>query len=95
MTETWRWFLAVVGALMLAFGGLFWDAVIHGGQQHHVAEESLVNLSNPGHVVFGVGLGLTALFTLAGLTVSWSGAGTPDNRWAERWFQLSPGSSLD
>ena len=71
MTRTWIWFLAVVGGLMLILDGLLWDAVIHSREHGHVAEGSLFNLSNPGHVVFGLGLVLTALIALAGLTVSW------------------------
>ena len=71
MYKAWRWFLAVVAGMMLTLGGLFWDAMIHAHEAGHMAEESLLNLSNPGHALFGLGLVLTALIALAGFTASW------------------------
>ena len=73
MTLRWRWFLVVIAGLMLTVGGLYWDALIHSQSHDHLAEESLLTLANPGHVVFGLGLVLTTLITLAGFTISWLG----------------------
>ena len=36
-----------------------------------MVEETLLNVSNPGQAVFGLGLALTAGFALAGYTDSW------------------------
>ena len=71
MASMQSWFLAILVGLMLTLGGLFWDALIHSQEAGHIAEESLLSLSNPGHVVFGLGLALTALMVLAGFTVGW------------------------
>ena len=71
MRRAQRWFLAILGGLLLALGGLAWDAVIHSQAQSHALDESLLNLSNPGHVVFGAGLVLTVIITLLGFTTIW------------------------
>ena len=71
MSRTQRWFLAILGGLMLTLGGLAWDALIHSQAQGHALDEPLLNLANPGHVVFGVGLVLTVIMTLLGFTASW------------------------
>jgi hypothetical protein len=71
MIKAWRWFLAVIVGLSVTLGGLFWDAVIHSQEHGHLVEESLLDPSNPGHVVFGLGLALTACIALAGFTASW------------------------
>ncbi len=81
MSKTWRWFLAAIVALIVTFSGLLWDVAIHSREHGHVVEESLFNLSNPGHVVFGLGLVLTALVTLMGFTVSWLGERRPEATW--------------
>lgn len=81
MAKAWRWFLAIVGGVGVTLGGLFWDAWIHSHEAEHMAEESLLNLSNPGHVVFGVGLVLTALIALAGFTLSWTQDRPPRRGW--------------
>ena len=71
MSRTQRWFLAILGALLLTLGGLAWDALIHSHAPGHALDESLLNLANPGHVVFGVGLVLTVIVTLLAFTSSW------------------------
>ncbi len=71
MIKSWRWFLAVIAGIAVTLGGLFWDAVIHSQEHGHMVEESLLNVSNPGHVVFGLGLALTASVALTGFTASW------------------------
>ncbi len=75
------WFVAITGGIIVMLGGLFWDAVIHSQEDAHAAHESLADLSNPGHLVFAMGLVLTAVVTLAGLTVSWLHEGPPNRRW--------------
>lgn len=69
--KAWSWFLAVVAGLGVTLGGLFWDALIHSQEHGHMVAESLLNLSNPGHLVFSLGLALTTWAALAGFTVSW------------------------
>ena len=71
MRRAQRWFLAILGGLLLTLGGLAWDALIHSHAQGHAIEESLLNLANPGHVVFGAGLVLTVIMTLLGCTTIW------------------------
>ncbi len=71
MRRTQRWSLAILGGLLLTLGGLAWDALIHSQAQGHAIDESLLNLTNPGHVVFGIGLVLTVIMTLLGFTTSW------------------------
>jgi len=70
MNRPWKWFLAVLFSVMATLGGLFWDALIHSQAHGHV-EESLLNFSNPGHMLFGLGLVLTALTAWAGFADSW------------------------
>ncbi len=71
MGRTQRWFLAILGGLLVTLGGLAWDALIHSHAQGHALDESLLNLTNPGHVVFGAGLVLTVIVTLLAFTTSW------------------------
>ncbi len=76
-----NWFVAITGGVVVMLGGLSWDAVIHSREHEHVAHESLVDLSNPGHLVFAAGLVLTAVLTLAGLTLSRLHEGPRNRRW--------------
>ncbi len=85
MAKVWRWFLAILGSIVIMLSGLIWDALIHSQELRHLAEESLLDLSNPGHVVFGLGLVLTALIALVGFTASWLEA----RRWKIGWQKLS------
>ncbi len=70
MNRPWKWFLMVIYSVMVTLSGLFWDALIHSQEHVHV-NESLLTWSNPGHVLFGLGLILTSLTALAGFTASW------------------------
>ncbi len=70
MNRPWKWFLMVIYSVAVMLAGLFWDALIHSQGHVHV-DEPLLTLSNPGHVLFGLGLILTALTALAGFTASW------------------------
>ncbi len=71
MSRAQRWFLAILGTLLVMLGGLAWDALIHSHAPGHALDESLLNLANPGHVVFGAGLVLTVIMALLGFTSSW------------------------
>ncbi len=85
MSGARTWFLAIVVGLIVTLGGLLWDAIIHSGEHRHPAEESLLDPTNPGHVVFGLGLVLMALITLAGFTVTW----LRERRGEVRWYRMS------
>ena len=85
MSRTQRWCLAILGGLMLTLGGLAWDALIHSQAHGHAIDESLLNLTNPGHVVFGIGLVLTVIVTLLGFTLSW----LEEQRGRRIWQMLS------
>ncbi len=81
MINMWKWFLSIVSGIALTLGGLFWDALIHSQEHGHAVEESLFNLTNPGHVMFGVGLALTTWIALAAFTLSWFDAQDRASRW--------------
>ena len=81
MINIWKWFLSIVAGLALTLSGLLLDAIIHSQEHGHVIEESLFNLTNPGHVIFGLGLVLTTWIALAGFTLSWFDAQGHAPRW--------------
>ena len=85
MRSTLRWFLAILSGLLVTLGGLAWDALIHSQAPGHALDESLLNLTNPGHVVFGAGLVLTVIMTLLGFTASW----LDERRGHKVWQMLS------
>src|SRR5512141_1705832 len=90
MNKSQKWCLAILGSLLLALGGLFWDAMIHSQEHAHMIEEPLFNLTNPGHVIFGLGFVLAVLITLVGFTVGW----LQGRRWSGRWQMLSIPATL-
>src|SRR6478672_7277379 len=61
------WFATAVVGMVIVFVGLGVDAYRHN---HSAAEESLLSMSNPGHLLAAIGLGITAIAVLAGLTVA-------------------------
>ena len=61
------WFALAAAGVAVVFIGLALDAYRHN---HSAAEESLLSLSNPGHLVAAIGLALAAVSTLAGLSLS-------------------------
>ncbi len=79
--KTQVWFLAIIASVLITLAGLAWDALIHAQDHAHLVAEALFDPSNPfanpGHVVFGLGLGLTSLFALLGFTSAW----LEGNRW--------------
>jgi len=61
------WFAVAVAGMLVVFAGLAVDAWRHN---NGAAEESLLSLSNPGHLIAAIGLGVTSAAVLAGLSVS-------------------------
>src|SRR4051794_33555424 len=60
------WLAASVVGLMLVFIGLGVDAYRHN---HSAAEESLISLGNPGHLLAAIGLVISAASVLLALTI--------------------------
>jgi hypothetical protein len=67
LRETTTWFAASVAGMIVVFAGLAVDAYRHN---HGAGEESLLSLGNPGHMVAAIGLVITSLASLAGLSVA-------------------------
>jgi hypothetical protein len=67
LSEPAFWFAAAIGGMVVVFTGLAVD-----GYQHNngAGEESLISLTNPGHLISGIGLIITSLAALAGLSVA-------------------------
>jgi len=60
------WFVLAIAGMLTVFVGLGIDAWKHN---NGAGEEALLSLSNPGHLVAGIGIIATSLSALAGLTV--------------------------
>lgn len=61
------WFAIAAAGIAVVFIGLALDAYRHN---HSATEESLLSFGNPGHLVAAIGLGMAAVSTLAGLSLS-------------------------
>ncbi len=83
MSRSWVRSLPSLTGVTVMLAGLLWDARLHAlsADAHH--EVSLLDLSNPGHIVFGLGLILTASAVLADFGLAWVAAfprATPSRR---------------
>lgn len=67
LSATTTWFAAAAGGMLIVFIGLAVDAYRHN---HNAAEESLLSLGNPGHLLAAIGITITTASLLIGLTVS-------------------------
>jgi hypothetical protein len=67
LAEAATWFALAIAGMLVVFAGLIVD-----GYQHNngAGEESLISLTNPGHLIAGVGLLVTSVAALLGLSVS-------------------------
>jgi hypothetical protein len=64
-----RMVLVGAGGLVLLVVGLAWDAVLHARDPGLAAEEGVFTLSNPGHLLIGVGIALVAVGLAGALAV--------------------------
>jgi hypothetical protein len=67
LAEPAFWFAAALTGMIVVFGGLAVDGWRHN---NGAGEESLTSLSNPGHLIAGIGLLITSIAALGGLSVS-------------------------
>ncbi len=65
--EATTWFALAVAGMLVVFAGLAVDAYRHN---HSASEELLLSLGNPGHLLAAIGLAITSVAVLAGLSVS-------------------------
>jgi hypothetical protein len=64
-----RMVLVGAGGLVLLVGGLVWDAVLHARDPGLAASEGVFALSNPGHLLAGIGIALVAVGLTAALAI--------------------------
>ena len=74
LSEAATWFAVATTGMFIVFAGLAVDAYKHN---HSTTNETLLSLSNPGHLLAAIGLALTALSVLAGLSIARSRARNP------------------
>jgi hypothetical protein len=64
-----RMVLVGAGGLVLLVVGLAWDAVLHARDPGLAAEEGVFALSNPGHLLAGIGIALVAVGLAGALAI--------------------------
>jgi hypothetical protein len=67
LNEATTWFSIAIAGMLIVFAGLAVDAYRHN---HGATEESLLSLGNPGHLLAAIGLAITSVAVLAGLSVA-------------------------
>ncbi len=67
LAEATTWFAVAMTGMLIVFIGLGVDAYRHN---HSAAEESLLSFGNPGHLLAAIGLAVTSVAVLAGLSVA-------------------------
>jgi len=67
LAEATTWFALAIAGMLVVFIGLAVDAYRHNG---NATEESLLSLGNPGHLLAAIGLAVTSIAVLVGLSVA-------------------------
>jgi hypothetical protein len=67
LNDSSAWFAAAVAGMIVVFAGLAVDAYKHN---NGAGEEAMLSFSNPGHLIAGIGLAITSVAVLAGLSVA-------------------------
>jgi hypothetical protein len=67
LAESTTWFVAAIAGMVIIFIGLAIDAYRHN---NGAGEESLLSFSNPGHLVAAIGIAVTSVAVLTGLSVA-------------------------
>ena len=67
LSDVTVWFGLAVAGMMIVFVGLAVDAYRHN---HNAAEESLLSLGNPGHLLAAIGLAITSVSVLVGMSIA-------------------------
>ena len=86
--------MVLVGAagLVLLVTGLIWDAVLHARDPGLAAEEGVFALSNPGHLLAGIGIALVTVGLAGALaTLVLEARGVRPRSAPARLHSLSPG----
>ncbi len=67
LAEATTWFALAIAGMLVVFIGLAVDAYRHN---HSSTEESLLSLGNPGHLLAAIGLAISSVAILTGLSVA-------------------------
>lgn len=67
LAEAATWFAVATAGMFIVFAGLAVDAYKHN---HNAADETLLSMTNPGHLLAAIGLALTSISVLVGLSIA-------------------------